>query len=152
MGRGIKRIVPEGTKWCPGCKATVDVSLFAFSNKERGILSSYCKTHDATRRRKHYITNTDKAIDRQYKYNYGIDGDVYIELFLKQQGKCAVCGRAEDRMHYSKVMRLAVDHCHKTGKIRGLLCRECNLALGHLEDNAERIRALLKYVEQEGEL
>lgn len=50
-------------------------------------------------------------------------------------------------MHKGKVMRLSVDHCHKTGKVRGLLCQECNFALGLLEDDRAKIVALLQYVD-----
>jgi hypothetical protein len=42
---------------------------------------------------------------------------------------------------------LGVDHCHQTGKVRGLLCRDCNLSIGHMKDSVERLKAAIKYLE-----
>lgn len=150
MGRGIKRLAPEGKKWCPDCKDFVDRTSFTVDMQKPDLLNSYCKVHLSTRRKAAYQQNTEKELDRQYRYNYGTDGETYKRLFKEQQGKCAVCGKIETRIHKGKVMRLSIDHCHKTGEIRGLLCRECNLALGHMEDDIERIQALLRYLENKG--
>lgn len=70
---------------------------------------------------------------------YGVD---YDELVAKQDGKCAVCGTGPGKF------RLAVDHCHATGKVRGLLCVTCNLAAGYLRDNPELVRRLADYLEK----
>lgn len=85
---------------------------------------------------------------RMLKANYGITEDDYLHMFVRQGGVCAICGREET--HFSrrgnKVMHLSVDHCHKTGKVRALLCNNCNTALGATGEDPERIEALLKYV------
>jgi len=64
-------------------------------------------------------------------------------MFTAQEGKCLCCGATESHMGH----RLAVDHCHETGEIRGLLCKGCNVALGHLKENKKFISSLLNYVE-----
>ena len=75
--------------------------------------------------------------------NYGLSESDYRTLVEGQQGQCAICGRIPARR------RLAVDHDHETGSVRGLLCGPCNIGLGVFQDNptilekaAEYLRAL----------
>lgn|SRR6185503_2558605 len=72
------------------------------------------------------------------KHLYKITLDDWNLLFARQDGRCAVC---------SERKRLYVDHCHATGRVRGLLCRDCNLALGHLKDSPELLTYLLAYLQ-----
>lgn len=67
---------------------------------------------------------------RNIAKKYGITGEQYLALYAFQGGKCAICKRAT-----GTTRRLSVDHDHKTGKIRGLLCRPCNNMLGHGRDD-----------------
>ena len=64
----------------------------------------------------------------------------YDLMLARQRGVCAVCGEQPAR-------RLCVDHCHVTGKVRGLLCSPCNLAIGQLKDSPARLRKAAAYVE-----
>lgn len=64
------------------------------------------------------------------------------ELFDKQEGRCAICSRHESEFN----RRLAVDHCHATGAIRGLLCSPCNRGLGLFRDNQERLIKAAQYI------
>jgi Recombination endonuclease VII len=73
------------------------------------------------------------------KRRFGISAAEYDALLAKQGGACAICRR---RSKY----RLCVDHCHLTGRIRGLLCYSCNLALGHLKDDQASLVAALAYL------
>jgi hypothetical protein len=75
---------------------------------------------------------------------YGMTQEMYDEMLEAQGWGCAICGRQETST-WSTV--LAVDHCHKTGTIRGLLCADCNRALGMLEDSPGRLRAAIAYLE-----
>ena len=59
-----------------------------------------------------------------------------------QNGRCAICGRPE-----TEAGGLAVDHCHATGKVRGLLCTLCNTALGKFRDRTDILRAAIRYLE-----
>jgi hypothetical protein len=66
----------------------------------------------------------------------------------KQGGTCAVCKVEETIQIFNATISLSVDHNHLTGKVRGLLCRNCNLALGLLNEDPETIQALAKYIEE----
>jgi hypothetical protein len=68
--------------------------------------------------------------DRRYQYLYGIDSAWYAAQLVKQNGVCAICGKPENKTINGKLLKLAVDHCHDTGKVRGLLCQACNRGIG----------------------
>jgi len=84
----------------------------------------------ASRFRKQYRDNQKKFRDRNRKALYGISSDEYEQLLLRQNYKCAICGRAR---------RLGIDHNHETGEIRGLLCNQCNSRVGWLEKHKREI-------------
>lgn len=69
--------------------------------------------------------------------------EAYETAFAKQAGKCAIC---LSTLNSSRYTRLAGDHCHKTGKLRGLLCTNCNTALGLMKDSTERLSAAIEYL------
>lgn len=99
--------------------------------------------------RRYRLRHKEKVSQRMKKYQlrvwYNITPENYTELLLKQNGVCAICGKPETTIAYGKVQVLSVDHDHKTGKVRGLLCVGCNQGLGRLgEDNLERAISYLK--------
>lgn len=69
----------------------------------------------------------------------GLHEDQYLAILGDQLGTCAICAKDSDQ-------RLAVDHCHKSGEIRGLLCRACNLGLGFFGDDIQRIEVAAAYL------
>lgn len=71
----------------------------------------------------------------------------YNTLLEKQNNVCAICETQERRRLHGKTVRLCVDHCHKSGKIRGLLCSSCNQSLGLMKDNPSQLRAAANYLE-----
>ena len=75
------------------------------------------------------------------KRKYGMTVEDYDRMFKKQNGVCAIC---HTRQLYQK---LAVDHCHKTGQIRGLLCQHCNRSIGLMFDSPFRLRNAAEYIE-----
>jgi len=100
--------------------------------------------------RKDNLKNPEKWKSRRRQYclkaKYGITEDKYLELLEKQGGKCALCDkRAEDERH--GVLR--IDHCHDTGRVRGLLCDNHNLAIGKIGDTEEAILKILEYIRGE---
>ena len=68
--------------------------------------------------------------------------DQYNELFVKQEGKCIICGKHQNELKG----RLYVDHDHSTGKIRGLLCKKCNLLLGYSNDDINILKGAIEYL------
>lgn len=74
---------------------------------------------------------------------YGLTERDYQDLLRKQNGVCAICKTKPD------AQRLFVDHCHSTKKVRGLLCHFCNIGIGNLKDNPERLRAAATYLEEQ---
>ena len=72
------------------------------------------------------------------KTNYGITTSQYEQMYEEQRGECYICSSAS---------KLFVDHCHETGKVRGLLCHHCNLVLGHAKDNPHILRLAATYLE-----
>jgi hypothetical protein len=76
-------------------------------------------------------------------------GVEYDAMFEAQGGVCAICGRPERKVSKSGYpFTLAVDHNHATGKIRALLCNDCNACLGMLQENPDTLRAMLAYLER----
>ena len=100
----------------------------------------------------HRKTNGRSMKHCSYRRNYGLTLQEVQALFESQRGLCAVCGQPErsTTKRTGEIKMLHIDHDHKTGKIRGLLCQDCNMALGHLQDSSERIQMLLDYAKAHG--
>lgn len=82
---------------------------------------------------------------RNYKRVYGLTKEAYLNLVNQQNNKCAICKNSETNK-YKKY--LSVDHCHATSKVRGLLCSRCNLALGMIDEDVERLKNMIKYIKK----
>jgi len=78
--------------------------------------------------------------------HYGISLKEYNAMVESQDGKCAICGVDETLEIRGKTVRLAVDHCHTTGKVRGLLCAKCNQGIGCLKDDVELLQSAIDYL------
>lgn len=91
--------------------------------------------------------NRDKVRKARYSHSlrtkYGVDIEEYEAMFRTQKGRCAICQSAEPGRHCHY---FAVDHCHKTGVVRGLLCLNCNDGLGRFGDSAEMLVAAAAYL------
>lgn len=88
---------------------------------------------------------TERQLRRQ-----GTSSERYRELLEAQEKKCAICGVMEGhRSCYGTVCRLAVDHDHRTGTVRGLLCNSCNRGLGRFKDSIENLEAAIRYLKRE---
>ena len=75
-------------------------------------------------------------------WKYGISEDEYLEMHEAQSGCCKICG-----IHESKLpKRLHVDHCHDTGKVRGLLCAKCNTSIGQFERTPELLLRAYEHI------
>lgn len=82
------------------------------------------------------------------KKTFGITLDDYESMLDGQNSVCAICGKPESTIHSvtKQVQNMAVDHCHETGKIRGLLCSKCNTGLGSFKDSKKLLQAAINYL------
>lgn len=107
-------------------------------NKQK--IMAYREAHKEERREKlrlYNIKNRDKRRDYDLKIKYNISLEGYNKLFQEQEGKCAIC---------QEVGKLVVDHDHDTGQTRGLLCNNCNTAIGLLKDKEVNLYGAIKYL------
>jgi len=78
------------------------------------------------------------------KSKYGINIEIFNKMLEKHNFKCKICGK-----EHSEEKPLHIDHCHKTKKIRGLLCNKCNTGLGFFQDNTNLMKKAIKYLKNE---
>lgn len=98
-----------------------------------------------------YQRNRDKYRDQSLKRKFGISLTEYDAMSERQGHLCAICGKAETTIRKNRPLVLSVDHDHGTGKIRKLLCNNCNNGLGQFKDNPVILRAAARYVEEHQE-
>ena len=86
------------------------------------------------------------------KRKYGITYEDYLSMYELQNKSCKICGKSELRRNYQEkreqLLPLFVDHCHKTGKVRGLLCSKCNTGIGMFEDSIENLTSAISYLKE----
>lgn len=132
-------------KKCNKCKNTYEISMFNKSSIKKSGLRGDCKQCQQNSRKEYSRNNYDS--EKEYFYRmalqYGISKEDYYNMYNEQKGNCKICG-----IHQSKFSRrLHIDHCHKCGEVRGLLCVNCNTLLGYLKDNVDYIDAIKAYLE-----
>ena len=96
----------------------------------------HSRTNEYHERRQEYYQNSRLQGSHEY-----LSYKEYQQLLLRQKGKCKICGGI------SNGKRLSIDHDHQTGKIRGLLCDNCNFGLGWFKDNIEVLKRAISYLE-----
>jgi hypothetical protein len=89
-----------------------------------------------------YNKNAMRVKNTRLIYKFGITLDEYNELLNKQKNSCSICGNPP------RLQKFAVDHDHKTGKVRGLLCRDCNVGIGNLKDDPDLIEKAIQYIKK----
>lgn len=133
-------------KQCTYCKRFLPVEAFGLRDGSDVVRRPGCKECGAD--------NRAKYIGRDLLKLYGITLEDYQSMLGRQSGCCAICGtnspfgRLDNNARKRKRRTFSVDHCHATGKVRGLLCGRCNIALGNFEDDTELLRAAIAYIER----
>jgi hypothetical protein len=136
-------------KACTKCGQTKPLSDF-WIERRRNQAQSHCKKCKATAQKLWRKANPQKVKDRYWNNpqgererhlirKYGVTQADYDMMFSAQGGGCAVCKKAQARA-------FDVDHCHATGRVRGLLCTNCNRMIGHAGDDAGRLIAAAAYL------
>jgi len=142
---------PAPTKRCIDCKQHLPRAAFDPLRKAgRDYLQSRCKACAKVCRSRYNRTSKGKRKThlRNLLKGYGITVAEYDALLAGQGGLCAICRQPETRKGpFGGVRRLGVDHCHKTGRVRGLLCHRCNSAIGYFDDDPSLLRVAISYLE-----
>ena len=137
-GRTIKdrRKVPDGQKWCPRCETAKPVDEFPRNKSGRNGRGAYCKPCHNEKGKETYTRLYGSTREYHLRRRYGITGAEFDAMVADQGGTCAVC--PGEPVH--------VDHDHETGQVRGILCFNCNQALGNVRDNPEVLQGLIDYL------
>ena len=135
-----------------------------WSKKNREHVKAYrdaTKDKGNARRRELYAQEEDRRISARQKAlewsranpekrkaqrlrDYKISAEDFESMLEKQGGKCAICGySSQEKLNFFPL----IDHCHKTGKVRGILCLNCNHGLGQFKDSKERLARAILYLE-----
>lgn len=125
---------------CPNCNDTKVENFYVDKNGYRTV--KYCKECHKQRCKEkwHSMTQIEKQATR-VKAMYRISPEEYVEMHRKQDGKCAIC---ETKPTTKRGLHL--DHNHTTGKVRGLLCHGCNVALGSFKENTNLLSKAIEYL------
>lgn len=150
-----------GTKRCVLCKEIKPESDFTRNKGFHDGLDRTCRACAAERNAaytranrealnasalRRYHANTDRYADYSLKRHYGMSRGDYDRMLAEQGGRCAICGSTSP--NGVRISRFHVDHCHETGRVRGLLCENCNKGIGLFHDNPDLIMLAIKYLER----
>jgi hypothetical protein len=140
------------TKRCRSCLADKSVSEFWVNRSTVDGLQAVCR--ECSKADNYTYRSTTKGTIRvtmaRFKSSllkFSMSQSDYDAMLAKQNYVCAICQQPERVLHKGSPRRLAVDHCHTTGRVRGLLCCHCNHAIGKLKDDPQLIRRAADYVQ-----
>lgn len=141
MAAAVSELASRTEKCCPRCQLVKSVEDF---NRDSGRVDGRniwcrdcCRTHRQER--------ADYYRDYEFRRRYGISLAEYDEMYRAQGGVCAICEQG-----CIQKSNLAVDHCHTTGAVRGLLCGRCNQAIGLLREDLTLLRRAAEYLSPKG--
>lgn len=129
-------------KVCFGCKKAFSNDKFYYNKITKTFSSCYCKKCHKNKSRIWRAKNRDKYRNYRLKFTYGVDANEYQKRYKNQNGCCAICQNPNLSGKWFNV-----DHDHKTGKVRGLLCDCCNWLLGNAKDNIGTLQRAVDYLE-----
>lgn len=145
------------SKMCKKCgvEKLRDEFMIGQTGQRIGHLSAYCKPCSSELNR--VAHERDSTLYRRVEWpsklkrKYGITVEEYNRMLLSQGGGCAICGSKTPRTRtYGNIKKedvaFSVDHCHKTGNVRGLLCTACNRVLGLIGDSPETAKSVINYL------
>lgn len=127
-------------KTCSKCRESLSTNEVCKNRTKADGLHTECRACAKAYQRTRKQRSPDYYREKKWLQLYGLSSEAFKSLEAGQNGACAVCRRPNGRT-------LCVDHCHKTGKIRGLLCDNCNRAIGLFVDDPTLMRQAAVYVE-----
>ena len=133
---------------CKKCNELKDETFFTRRKTHRpGKLVSICTPCKVQYNKNKRLENPEKIADierrSKFKRQYGITLEIYYEMLSKQNNKCAICKTDTPN---KRTKFFAVDHCHTSGVVRGLLCSSCNRGLGLFKDSSELLEQAMQYL------
>lgn len=137
------------------CKACRKIQRMCWGKKHPEKVRKHKRDEYHRNREKHLeYTRSSERRDRWFRWKlkrqFGISFDDFMSLMDSQLGLCAICHGEMDRGQTSN-KRLNIDHDHKTGKVRGLLCFRCNTGIGSLNDDPKVLASAIRYLMKERE-
>lgn len=158
--RTTKTPAVEGIRICKSCQQIRHMTEFPIqfaATDGRMALCKFCENarqrtwrKAAMASRPDFVAARQLSQDKHKAQRYGLTLEAYRELEAKVTGKCEVCHKPPRcRKQWRADSRLHIDHCHKTGKVRGLLCTDCNRAIGLFEDDPAALFRAAEYVRRE---
>ena len=120
-------------KTCKVCQESLPLDIFTKDNRAKDGRGARCKP--CFNKTKKY--SPDRQRRYKLKHFYGITPEEYDQM-LEEQNGCGICGKKFSSYH--------VDHCHDTGKVRGILCHNCNIMLGHSFDDITTLTNAITYL------
>ena len=117
------------------------------TSEEYRIKHSLNAEYHSERRKKAYYADQERYQEQARERFRNKTRPIYEDFFKKQNGVCAICGNQETATRNGRVKDLALDHCHTTGRYRGLLCQCCNTALGRVKDDISILKNMIRYLE-----
>jgi len=151
---------PEGTKYCPGCETVKPLDDFGNNRSSHDGKQGQCRPcavasvtasrhKDPTSHRRSSKVwreaNLERHADNNARFNHGVKHGTYAAMLEAQNGCCAICLTSRT----GKMKRFAIDHCHDTKVIRGLLCSCCNTGIGQLKHSKVILEAAVVYLERQ---
>lgn len=153
------------TKICTKCGIEKILTDFHFHKAGKFQRISWCKDCQRQQRKEYHLLHKKESKEyskiynlknkevlkiRRLKYRYGITIEDYNNKLIEQNGVCAICEKKETKFdpRANDFRRLSVDHNHKNGKIRGLLCTNCNTALGRFNDDIKMLYNTINYLKK----
>jgi hypothetical protein len=134
--QGVVIRTENPNKWFIKCKSCGEEHEQTSREIQRNQKVMSCKNY-----KPHNWTGVSKE-DGYIRRNYGITLDQYHDLLVAQSNGCAICGRTQE----PDGRRLAIDHCHVSGNVRGILCNNCNNGLGSFGDSIEGMQKAIDYL------
>lgn len=145
-------------KPCRKCGVVKPLEAFSLSRGAQGtqreVYRSNCKECQAAVARAWFHANKERAKENRHRHalksTYGITPEEYLAMHAAQGGVCAICGQDEPGAHgrTGTKFKLSVDHCHDSGRVRGLLCQRCNRAIGLLGDDIKLLESAIEYLQK----
>lgn len=129
--------------FCKHCKSFKDTIYMKSDKTSKSGFRSSCKICTNIQAKKYHKKNPERSKKYNLLRKFNLNLTNYNEMLKKQNNVCKIC-----LQHEKNNRNLAVDHCHKTNKIRGLLCTQCNTGLGLFNDNIDTMLKAINYLKQ----